>query len=76
MRLRGLAVLDLSWSLTVQEKVPEEMLSRIMAIDGFFSFVAMPAGQLLVGPLVLLVSIRTVELGPSRSRGSSWSSPC
>lgn len=59
----GLAVLSLAWSLTVQEKVPEEMLSRIMAIDGFFSFVAMPIGQLLVGPLVLLSSTRTVELG-------------
>ncbi|WP_310528066.1 MFS transporter [Nocardioides sp.] len=59
----GLAVLNLAWSLTVQEKVPEEMLSRIMSIDGFFSFVAMPIGQLLVGPLVLLSSIRTVELG-------------
>ena len=34
-----------------------------MAIDGFFSFVAMPIGQLLVGPLVLLSNIRTVELG-------------
>jgi hypothetical protein len=59
----GLAVLSLAWSLTVQEKVPEEMLSRIMAIDGFFSFVAMPIGQLLVGPLVLLFSTRSVELG-------------
>jgi hypothetical protein len=59
----GLAVLNLAWSLTVQEKVPEEMLSRIMSIDGFFSFVAMPIGQLLVGPLILLSSIRTVELG-------------
>lgn len=59
----GSAVLNLAWSLTVQEKVPEEMLSRIMAIDGFFSFVAMPIGQLLVGPLVLLSNIRTVELG-------------
>ncbi len=59
----GSAVLNLAWSLTVQEKVPEEMLSRIMAIDGFFSFVAMPIGQLLIGPLVLMFSIRAVELG-------------
>lgn len=59
----GSAALNLAWSLTVQEKVPEEMLSRIMAIDGFFSFVAMPIGQLLVGPLVLLFSLRAVELG-------------
>jgi len=47
----GMAALNLSWSLAVQEKVPEEMLSRIMAIDGFFSFVAMPIGQLAIGPV-------------------------
>jgi MFS family permease len=59
----GLSVLNLAWSLTVQEKVPEEMLSRVMSIDGFFSFVAMPIGQVLVGPMILLFSIRSVELG-------------
>lgn len=46
----GSAVINLSWSMTVQEKIPENMLSRIMAIDGFFSFVAMPLGELLAGP--------------------------
>ena len=57
------SVLGLAWNLTVQEKVPEEMLSRIMAIDGFFSFVAMPIGQILVGPLASQFGIRGVELG-------------
>jgi MFS family permease len=57
------SVLGLAWNLTVQEKVPEEMLSRIMAIDGFFSFVAMPIGQVLVGPLSSQFGIRGVELG-------------
>ena len=46
----GSALISLSWSMTVQEKIPEHMLSRIMAIDGFFSFVAMPIGELLAGP--------------------------
>lgn len=59
----GLGTINLAWSLTVQEKVPEEMLSRIMAIDGFFSFVAMPIGQLLVGPLAYAFGTRNVELG-------------
>jgi MFS family permease len=59
----GSAVINLSWSLTVQEKVPEEMLSRVMAIDGFFSFVAMPIGQVLVGPLAHAFTLREVELG-------------
>ncbi|UUZ59819.1 MFS transporter [Nocardioides sp. B-3] len=53
----------LAWNLTVQEKVPEQMLSRIMAIDGFFSFVAMPIGQVLVGPFSAQFGIRAVELG-------------
>jgi MFS family permease len=59
----GLSLLDLAWNLTVQEKVPEEMLSRIMSIDGFFSFVAMPIGQLAVGPLAIAFGTRDVELG-------------
>lgn len=59
----AVSVLGLAWNLTVQEKVPEEMLSRIMAIDGFFSFVAMPIGQVLVGPLSGQFGIRGVELG-------------
>lgn len=59
----GSAVINLSWSMTVQEKVPEQMLSRVNAIDGFFSFVAMPVGQLLVGPAAQLLSPRQVEIG-------------
>lgn len=59
----GLSLLDLAWSMTVQEKVPEEMLSRIQSIDGFFSFVGMPVGQLVVGPLAIAFGTRSVELG-------------
>ena len=59
----GSAIINLAWGLTVQEKVPEQMLSRIMAIDGFFSFVAMPIGQIIVGPLTHLLNLRSIELG-------------
>jgi MFS family permease len=59
----GSALLNLSWSLCVQEKVPEAMLSRIMAIDGFFSFVAMPIGQIVVGPFAQAFSPEAVQLG-------------
>ena len=59
----GLSLLDLAWNMTVQEKVPEEMLSRIQSIDGFFSFVGMPVGQLVVGPLAIAFGTRSVELG-------------
>ena len=59
----SLSLLDLAWNMTVQEKVPEHMLSRIMAIDGFFSFVATPIGQVAVGPLALAFGAGRVELG-------------
>jgi MFS family permease len=59
----GSALINLAWSLVVQEKVAEDMLSRVQAIDGFFSFVAMPIGQLVVGPVALLVGARGIEGG-------------
>ena len=47
----GLEVFELGWSLAMQENVPEEMLSRAYSYDALGSLVAMPAGQLLAGPL-------------------------
>ncbi len=59
----GFCLINLAWNLTVQEKVPESMLSRIMAIDGFFSFVAMPIGQLAAGPASSWVGPQDVQIG-------------
>ena len=59
----ALSLLDLAWNLLVQEKVPEAMLSRIMAIDGFFSFVATPIGQIAVGPAAIAFGAGSVEIG-------------
>jgi MFS family permease len=59
----GSSFINLSWSLVVQEKVREDMLSRVMSIDGFFSFVAMPIGEVLVGPLAHVFGPRDVEFG-------------
>jgi hypothetical protein len=59
----ALSLLDLAWNLLVQEKVPEAMLSRIMAIDGFFSFVATPIGQLAVGPAAVAFGAGSVQIG-------------
>lgn len=39
------------------------MLSRIMAIDGFFSFVANPIGQLAAGPIAVAFGIGRVLVG-------------
>lgn len=59
----GAALNELAWNLTIQEKIPEHMLSRIMSVDGFFSYLALPVGQLAVGPLAQTYGPRTVEIG-------------
>ena len=59
----GSGLINLTWSMTVQEKVREDMLSRVMAIDGFFSFVAMPLGQVAVGPVATAFGHARVEYG-------------
>ena len=47
----GIEVFSLGWNLAMQENVPEEMLSRAYSYDALGSFVAIPVGQLLAGPL-------------------------
>ena len=47
----GMEVFSLGWSLAMQEHVPDEMLARASSYDALGSFVAIPIGQLAVGPL-------------------------
>ncbi len=47
----GMEVFGLGWNLAMQEHVPEEMLSRAYSYDALGSFVAIPVGQLVYGPL-------------------------
>jgi MFS family permease len=47
----GVEVFNLGWNLAMQENVEEEMLARAYSYDALGSFVAMPLGQLLYGPL-------------------------
>jgi MFS family permease len=47
----GMEVFGLGWSLAMQEHVPDEMLARAASYDALGSFIAIPVGQLAVGPL-------------------------
>jgi predicted MFS family arabinose efflux permease len=47
----GIEVFGLGWNLAMQEHVPDEMLSRAYSYDSLGSFIAIPIGQLAVGPL-------------------------
>ena len=60
----GVEVFSTGWSVSMQEHIDERVLSRAYSYDALGSFVAMPLGQILYGPLgdafgyrpVLLVS--------------------
>ena len=47
----GTEVFSIGWNLAMQENIDDEMLSRAYSYDALGSFVAMPVGQLLYGPL-------------------------
>jgi hypothetical protein len=49
----GIEVFSMGWNLAMQEQIEDDMLSRAYSYDALGSFVAMPIGQLLWGPLAL-----------------------
>lgn len=70
-------VFMISWQTAIHENVPEHVLSRVSAYDALGSFVAIPLGQLLIGPIsdvagisatlacsgVLFVAVVAADLG-------------
>ncbi|HCB04623.1 MAG TPA: MFS transporter [Nocardioides sp.] len=58
----GMELFGLGWNLAMQEHVPDEMLSRAYSYDALGSFVAIPIGQLVAGPLALVFGIRETIL--------------
>ena len=47
----GIELFGMGWNLAMQEHIEEEQLSRAYSYDALGSFVAMPVGQLVYGPL-------------------------
>lgn len=47
----GSSVGGISWDTSLQEHVPAHALSRVSSYDDLLSFIAIPIGQLSVGPL-------------------------
>jgi MFS family permease len=54
----GLEVFAIGWNLAMQEHVPDEMLSRAYSYDSLGSWIAIPLGQLVVGPLGSAFGVR------------------
>ena len=47
----GTEVFSIGWSVSMQEHIDERVLSRAYSYDALGSFVAMPLGQIVYGPL-------------------------
>lgn len=47
----GIELFNMGWNLAMQENIDDRMLSRAYSYDALGSFVAMPVGQLIYGPL-------------------------
>ena len=47
----GMEVFGIGWSVTLQENIDGSLLSRAASYDALGSFVAIPLGQVLFGPL-------------------------
>lgn len=63
--LGGLAmeVFAIAWDQSLQSRVPREALSRVYSYDMVGSFVAVPIGEIAVGPLAHAVGTTPVLLG-------------
>lgn len=58
----GIEVFGMAWNLAMQENIDDDMLSRAYSYDALGSFIAMPVGQLLYGPLGEAFGYREVLL--------------
>ncbi|MGZ4443686.1 MAG: MFS transporter [Nocardioidaceae bacterium] len=56
----GMELFSLGWNLAMQENIDDEVLSRAYSYDALGSFVAMPVGQLVYGPLAAAFGFRDV----------------
>jgi len=59
----GLAVHLALWFTVFQQNVPPEAMSRVSSYDSFGSFVLLPLGAALAGPIAAVVGVRETLLG-------------
>jgi MFS family permease len=59
----GIEVFSMGWNLAMQENIDDDLLSRAYSYDALGSYVAMPVGQLLWGPLAVWLGSGPVLVG-------------
>ncbi|MDN5851939.1 MAG: MFS transporter [Actinomycetia bacterium] len=58
----GTEIFGIGWTTAMHENVPNELQSRLWSYDAFGSFVAIPVGQLLAGPLASVFGAQEIAL--------------
>jgi predicted MFS family arabinose efflux permease len=53
----------IAWDLSLQENVPDEKLARVYSYDMIGSYIAVPAGQLTVGPIAASIGNEQTLIG-------------
>jgi MFS family permease len=59
----GLETFGILWDTTMQQEIPQEKLSRVYSYDALGSFVLIPLGVAIVGPVSELIGTRETILG-------------
>jgi MFS family permease len=53
----------IAWETTMQEHVPADKLARVYSYDMVGSFVAIPIGQMAIGPISGAIGVRSTLVG-------------
>lgn len=53
----GMSIFGVNWSITMQRELPPAKLARLSSYDALGSFVAMPVGQAIAGPMAAAVGL-------------------
>jgi MFS family permease len=61
----GIETFGIMWDTTMQQEIPQEKLSRVYSYDALGSFVLIPLGVCIVGPVSELIGTRATILGAS-----------
>jgi MFS family permease len=61
----GLAIHITLWFTVFQQNVPEESLSRVSSYDSFGSFVLLPLGAALAGPIAAVIGVHETLIAAS-----------
>ncbi len=65
----GIEQFGIAWEVSVQEHVPADKLARVYSYDMLGSFLAIPVGQVVAGPLALAIGVRWALIGAAATIG-------